>query len=374
MKTTFYLILCAILFATIDVYATVRTVSSNPATLGQFSNIQQAVDASTNGDTVYVYGSPNTYPPFTIMDKKVAVIGPGWSPDKNLPLTAIVNGATIRNSAAGGSPDGSELQGLVFANTVYMSKAVSGDFVVNDIRVIRCQFSSSVQWDLGSSGFLLEGNIFYNVVNFATNATYQNILFQNNFFLHQVCCIATMIVGLNNSVNVRFEHNLFTSTNNSSGNATITFGSMRFVTFTNNIFNQSNVGNGVSFSTFTNNITNNISLNSANAVANATPWLVNSNVDGGGNIANQNPNMAAQASINAGSSDPLIDYTIASGTANNAGTDGKDLGLLFDTSGSLNWTNSRNSRIPRIFSMNITNPSVAPGGTLSVTVEARKSN
>jgi hypothetical protein len=122
---------------------------------------------------------------------------------------------------------------------------------------------------------------------------------------------------------------------------------------------------GAQLSTFTNNITNNITLNSANATANGTPWAVNSNVDGGGNVTNQNPAMVDQAAVNAGSSNPGLNFTIASGSANNSGSDGKDMGLLFDSTGSL---------IPRIFSMNITTPTVTPGGNLSVTVDARRSN
>jgi hypothetical protein len=84
--------------------------------------------------------------------------------------------------------------------------------------------------------------------------------------------------------------------------------------------------------------------------------------------------MVDQTVINGSTSSPLLNFTIASGPANNTGSDGKDMGLLFDATGSLNWTNSRNSRLPRIFSMNITTPTVTPGGNLSVTVEARKSN
>lgn len=356
--------------------ATVRTVSSNPSTLGQFSTIQAAIDASGSGDTVYVYGSPNTYPGFTIADKVITVIGPGWSPDKNMPLLAIVDGAGIRNSPAGGSPDGSELHGLYFVNTVTVSRnAVNGDFGANNIRLVRCQFNGAVQWDLASSGLLVEGCVFNNTLGFNASFTYQNLLFQNNMFFFSVCCLGAQIAGLTNSVNVRFDHNLFTSNNNSNGGTVSIFNTnCRFLTFTNNIFNQANAGIQVSFSTFNNNITNNVTLNSANAASNATPWSVNSNVDGGGNVANQNPQLAAQASINAGSSDPLLDLTIAAGPANNSSADGKDMGLLFDSTGSLNWTNSRNGRVPRVFSMNITTPSVAPGGTLSVTVDARKSN
>ncbi|MBI1768500.1 MAG: hypothetical protein HYR67_09010 [Bacteroidetes bacterium] len=355
--------------------ATVRTVSSNPSNLGQFNTIQAAIDASVDGDTVYVYGSPNTYASFQITDKKITVVGPGWSPDKNLPLSATVTGATLRNSPAGGSPDGSELQGLVFTSTVNVSQNAGGDVGVNNVRIIRCQFNGTLQWDLGSTGFLVEGCVFYNAVNFNSSATFQNFLFQNNYFFFSVCCISTQINSLTNCVNVRFDHNLFTSSNNSGGSSVFVFGgNCRFLSFTNNIFNQANTGGNVSLSSFTNNLTNNITLNSSNATSNATPWGINSNVDGGGNVANQNPLMVDQASVNAASSSPLLNFTIASGPANNSGSDGKDMGLLFDSTGSLNWNNSRNSRLPRIFSMNITTPTVTPGGNLSVTVDARKSN
>jgi len=373
MKAT---LLPVLLLLSMSLSATVRTVSSNPATLGQFSTIQAAIDASADGDSVYVYGSPNTYAGFTIQDKKITVIGPGWSPDKNIPLLATVDGAAIRNSPAGGSPDGSELQGLVFVNTVNACRnAVGGDIGTNNIRFIRCQFSSSVGWDIGSTGFLIEGCIFYNVCNFNGSATYQNFLFQNNVFFFSTCCLSYQINGLTNSVNVRFDHNLFYSSNNSGGGTVSVFvTNCRFLTLSNNIFNQVNAGINLSFSTFNNNITNNVTLNVANAASNATPWAVNSNVDGGGNVSNQSPAMVDQVSVNGSNSSPLLNFTIASGPANNSGSDGKDMGLLFDGTGSLNWTNSRNSRLPRIFSMNITTPTVTPGGNLSVTVDARKSN
>lgn len=374
MKKVVFLLIA--LIATINAYSTVRTVSSNPATIGQFSTIQAAVDASADSDTVYVYGSPNVYATFTIQDKKITVIGPGWSPDKNLPLLATVSGANIRNSPAGGSPDGSELHGIVFTNTVELSKnIVGGDIGVNNVRLIRCQFNFPVTWDLASSGFLIEGCVFYNSQNFNGSFTYQNFLFQNNMFFYTVGGLGQQFNALANSVNVRFDHNLFFSNNNSGGSTINLFNSnCRFLTFSNNIFNQVNVGNNVSFSTFTNNITNNITLNVASATSNATPWLVNSNVDGGFNVANTSPGMVDQTTINTGSSSALQNFTIASGPANNSGSDGKDMGLLFDATGSLNWVNSRNSRVPRIFSMNITTPTVTPGGNLSVTVDARKSN
>ncbi|HMP99338.1 MAG TPA: hypothetical protein PKC24_06115 [Cyclobacteriaceae bacterium] len=375
MKTTLILIISLLAFT---VQATVRTVSNNPASIAQFNTIQAAIDASADSDTVYVYGSPNTYDAFTILDKRITVIGPGRAPVKNLPLQALINGASLRDSPAGGSPNGSELHGLVFINTVTLSRnQVGGDLPVNNVRVIRCQFNSTVNWQLSSSGHLFEGNYFLFQLNFTGTSTYENFLFQNNTFFFNVSSLgsSTQINGLTNSVNVRFDHNLFYSNNNSGGSTIAVFGSnCRFLDFSNNIFNQANAGLNVSFSTFTNNLTNNVTLNSANEVSNATPWLVSSNVDGGGNISNQNPQLASQTAVDAGTVSNALDLTVTAGPAIDAGSDGKDLGLLFDATGSLNWANSRNARLPRIFSMNITTPTVSPGGNISVTIDARKSN
>jgi hypothetical protein len=376
MKTTTSLLLGSmILVLCVSSFATVRTVSSNPSTIGQYSNIQAAIDDSADGDSIYVYGSPNTYPAFTISDKKITVIGPGWAPDKNLPLTAIVNGMVIRNTAASGVPDGSEIQGLVMVGHVSISQAGGTNSSVNNIRLIRCQFNSSMSFDLTTSDVLIEGCVFYHSISFSGSLTYTSFLFQNNFFFHQICCIGNMITGLTNTVNVRFDHNLFFSSNNGGGSNAFIFGAnTRFLSFSNNIFNQTNVGNDVSFSNYNNNITNNALLNTANATSNATPWAVNSNVNVGGNVSNTSPQMVDQTQINAGNSSQLLNFTIAAGPANNSGSDGKDMGLLFDTVGALNWTNSRNARTPRIYTMNITTPTVPQGGSLSVTVEARKSN
>ncbi len=79
--------------------ATIRTVSNTPSTLAQFSTIQAAVNASNNGDTIYVNGSPNVYAAFTITNKRLVIIGPGWAPNKNLPFAALVGGCTITGAS-----------------------------------------------------------------------------------------------------------------------------------------------------------------------------------------------------------------------------------------------------------------------------------
>jgi len=348
----------ALLLVGFCTYATIRTVSNTPSTLAQFNTIQAAINASISGDTVYVHGSPNAYAAFTITNKQLVIIGPGWAPNKNLPLTAQVNGCTI----TGASCSNTEIQGIVFNTTVIINIAPP-----DNLRFIRNRFIN-VGIDLGLtpatySGYLFEGNVFdYASVMVNVSSTYQNFLFQNNYFYGKSGSQVGSIVGFTNAINVLFNHNLWFGPGLDD-----CFGSnCRFLTLTNNIFVRRNAANSVSSSTYSNNITFNAGTNN--------PWAVNGNVNVGGNVENQDPQMVDQAAVNAGSNNPLLDFTIAAGPANNSGSDGKDMGLLYDPAGSLNWTVSRGSRLPYIFIMNIINPTIAQGGTLTVEVEARKNN
>jgi len=351
--------------ATFLLQATVRTVSNTPSTLAQYNTIQAAVDASSNGDTVYVHGSPNTYSSFTINNKKITVIGPGWSPDKNLPFTAVVSGMALTGASAAGT----EIQGLVISSTVDINTAHP-----DNLRFIRNYFTQSQTFYISQGGttyigYLLEGNVFENAQILATSSsTYQNFLFQNNYFYETGCCVGGNIQGFFNSVNVLINHNLFFGPG--SGTRDVFNQNCRFLTITNNIFVRRDAGNQNSSSTFNNNIT----YYPAGSTAPTDPWSINGNINSGGNVSNQDPLMAAQTSVNAGTNNTLADYTIASGPANNSGSDGKDMGLLYDVSGSLNWTTSRTSRLPFVYSMNITNPTIPQAGTLNVQVEARKNN
>lgn len=340
--------------------ATVRTVSNTPSTLAQYSDIQAAVNASSDGDTVYVHGSPNNYALFTINDKRLVILGPGWRPDKNLAFKAQVAGCTIVGTLASNT----EIQGLYIYGNITLGNAPHSDgiqFIRNEI------FNQNIYINQGGTtykDYLFEGNIFYRPHLWAsTSTTYQNFLFHNNLFYESATNDWTF-TDFNNCINVLFDHNLFYGP--STGAVNVFVNNNRFMTFTNNIFVRRNVANNNSQSVFNNNITFNAGTNN--------PWAVNSNNDAGGNVENQDPQMVDQTSVNAGTYNPLFDFTIAAGPANNSGADGKDMGLLYDAVGSLNWANSRNSRLPRIFTMNITNPTIPQGGNLNVEVEARKSN
>jgi hypothetical protein len=369
------ILIFAALLAAVSTKATVRTVSNFPATLAQFNTIQAAVDASTAGDTVYVHGSPNQYTSFDLTNKRLVVIGPGWSPSKQLPFDAVINtdivvGGINGVDLSGTTTSGTVIHGLTFVGSTGIRINSSA---INNLNFIRIHlagcpvvFSGGVSpgtW----SGYLFEGCLVNNGQIRSDNSTvhnFSNFLFQNNIFYESGCCVNANISGFTNTSSIMFDHNLWFGPGSGSRDCFAT--NCRFLTLTNNIFVRRNAATQNSSSTFNNNIT-------FNAVNN-TPWLSNGNINSGGNVDNQDPLMVVQAAVNAGSLNGTADYTIAAGPANNTGADSKDMGLLYDVTGSLNWDNSRNSRLPRIFSMNVLSPTVPAGGTVTVNVEARVSN
>ena len=349
--------------------ATVHTVSNLPGTLAQFNTIQDAVNAAASGDSIYVQGSPVLYAGFSLTDKKLAIFGPGFAPQQEISLTARVNGATIRNTSAAGSSNGSEFHGLLFAGVVTIADNMVGNEAVNNLSFIRCQFNTVVNVGSAAIGsmtnYLFESNYFNNSgLQGSSSTSYSNFIIRNNVFRNALN--SRVISSFLNVVNVLVDHNLFYTSNSSLnvfgvGNVS----GCSFLTVTNNIFVKSDASTLVS-STFNNNITFN--------TPNNTPWGINNNADGGGNVANQDPQLGDATAVNSGTDNPLLNFKIAAGPANNAGSDGKDMGLLFDDTGSANWDNARNARLPRVTRMNITTPTVAPGGSLQVNLEAKVSN
>ena len=345
--------------------AKVHTVSNDPATVAQFSNLQTAIDAAASGDTLLVHGSPTIYTGVTWGDKKLAIIGPGFAPDKELTATAMIAGITIRNTPADGSSSGTELNGLVLTGTLIVSDFFIGSQPVNNLLIQRCEFKSTVR--IGSVGggygnYLFEGNYFNGSGIDNANqlgSTFSNFIWRNNVFRN---ALNSRCFGFfENAANMQVDHNLFYT---SSPSLTV-FNTCSNFLITNNVFVKSSAAGAIN-SVFNNNITFN--------TPNNTPWTGNNNADGGGNVANLDPQMADQTSVNSGVDNPLLNFSIASGPANSSGSDGKDMGLLFDATGTANWANSRNSRLPRVTKMNILNPTVAPNGTLNVQVEAKVSN
>lgn len=376
MKNTISLtpLLLAVLLS-VSSYAVTFTVSNTPSTtVSQHNSIQSAVNAASSGDTILVNGSSGGYGGFTINNKRLTIIGPGWSPDKAPSNPAVVYGMTI----TGQGSNNTEIQGLYFSGSeIYINNNKP-----DSIRFIRNRFVATRfylnQGSTAYQNYLFQGNYFDgyvccywydNLVFYGTNSSsYQNFIFQNNVFFFpspNYYGDGGYFKDMNSGYNtILFDHNIWYGP--ASGGVATAFSNCAYMTFSNNIFYRRNVN--VSNSAFNNNLTFEC------ATANNTIWSINGNVDAGGNIANTDPLFASQAAISAGNNNPLHDFSIATGAANNAGTDGKDLGVIYDAVGSLNWTNSRNSRLPRVYQMTITTTVVPSGGSINVNVSGKKSN
>jgi hypothetical protein len=333
-------------------FATIRTVS-NSDSAAQYRTIQDAIDASVSGDSIYVGGSTVAYPLFKIDNKKIAVFGPGWSPDKTTPYTANVAGCYITNAGAAGS----EIHGLIFTSNVSVSYPNTG-ISINGLSFIRNKFQSIVYFYAAESNYLFEGNWFDNgaLADVGYAVAYSNFIIHNNIFYSA----SSYGAGGLNGTNIWFDHNLWYGP--SSGSADC-FSGCQFLTITNNIFVRRNAANTNTSSSFQNNITY--------QCINDTPWKSNGNRNDSGNIAGKDPKMVDDSSVLAGIDNPLLDFTIPSGSpANNKGNDGKDMGLLYGTD-RVNWTRSRGANLPFVYKMTITNSSVPVGGNLQVTVDAK---
>lgn len=363
MKITF-LVLMGLMVS--PLYATVRTVSNHPSTLAQFSTIQAAINASTTGDTVLIHGSPFAYNGFAINNKKICFLGPGRGPDA-IPgfLAQIVASPNITISGALAS--GSEFQGLYINNTINITAPIPSDlFFSRNLMSSPTNFAASGTY----SGYIFRNNFFFSNGILAGNAgsQFQNFIIENNLIRNN----ATFFMNtFQNCLNVFLVHNLFFNPAQESNRL---FFNCSGFTLVNNIFNERNIcpppaDAGLTASLFINNIT----WNSPDSLGgNDTPWTCGGNTDGGGNIEDMNPMMVDQVLVDNGSAGATSNFTIPSGPANNSGSDGKDLGLLFDPVGGNNWNHGRNSRMPSMVTLNIANPVIGAGGTLSVSVEARK--
>ncbi len=363
MKIRFIFSFCCLV--AIQSFATIRTVSNNPASIAQFGTIQAAINVSSSGDTVYVHGSTERYTAFNINNKALVIVGPGFNPNKELPYSAVIVGATVIGPAG---TAGTEIQGMYFDRSNSSQLYVQND----SIRFVRNMFSCPISYSgndvfIGTTcnNVLWEGNCFL-VSEFSMNANiiYSNWLFQNNLF-YPPGIGGGLFRSLAKTSNFLFNHNLMYSctgllypivhdANNSGG-----------IVFTNNILMRMNLTSSMGATSYSNNITFECNNNE--------PWLLGGNANGGGNIANTSPQLVSQAQVNA-CNFIFSDLSVAAGPAKNAGSDGKDIGLLFDAIGPYNWANSGNSRLPRISKMSVLNTTVQQGATITISVQAKTSN
>jgi len=357
----------ASLAISVSAIATTRTVNNNTPSPGQFSTIQAAITAASAGDTILVKASPTSYGDFTI-NKKLHIIGEGWQLPGN---ETIIGTPTITSvNASAGSIRGMDMYNFNFSTSF-----------ISNYNISKCHFNiidfagltSDSLYNFTISESVTTGNIsLYNTV--LPEEKFYNLTISNNIF-----------TGYNNAINasnsypfiyaVNIKNNLFI------GGSSTTNYTYPYQDYPTNLIYSNNIFYNINFTTTgTAVFNNNITYSNAGTVTMPVGSL------GIGNLTNTDPMLTAVYTNGSGldlspyDGNTVLDiFSIQSGSpADNAGTDGTDIGLTgglypLYTDG-LTYLTGRPA-VPYIQSLQFTgNNATNPGGTLNVQLKAKKVN
>jgi len=349
-----------------------------------FGTIQEAIDAATAGDTIYIQPSNTAYGTGTT-EVELHFRGIGFNLDKDIPYQSSVFRLNLY-----GAPDGSTnasnstVSGLNITSGLYLGRNSSGDqyYTLNGVRVFNNSVNSFTYSAAVKNDDLL---VAYNYIRLCTfNDTVSNTTIRNNvideyiIFDNSTTPITATIT--NNIINgyVRkdaIDDFLVVQNNNFIGNgsfSTAFSSTMENAIISNNIFygaTPSVTGAGASTSTsFENNVfTNNISFSTGNNEL--PPAGGGAGNTGLGNLEGIDPQFTtATLSTIWQSAD---DYTTSAAEVTIGGSDGTDIGIFGGPYpfGAGNLTLAT-SPIPTIQSLNISTI-INPGQLLEVEVSAK---
>lgn len=323
-----------------------------------YNNLQTAIDAATDGDSLYVHGTNIDYGATTINNKTLILIGAGYGNNlqSNFQQKTHIQSLTFSGFTGVKSV---VLVGLFIPGEI---STASGGGAVNNLMIERCAIMrlSSASNNLTVRQSLLEATDGNSI--FQPTVT-GNVLVQNSV-------LSGIITGgsVNSSL---WENNIFKKAEYyySRGYISSYNGTAIFI---NNIFN-STYGINVDNCTFNNNIFMAIgSLNSSGYGGN----------NGTGNILNTDPQfvnngyLGAYSPIGKENYCTVTDYHLAPASpCIGAGVGGTDMGIYGGVN-ALPATATLNGvpAMPRITEMNLQNVSVSPSGSLNVQIKAVKEN
>jgi len=373
MKKVIIVLAVAAIAAT-NTFATVHQVDNNANSPGVFTTIQDAQDAATAGDTLYVHGSETLYSGGDI-EKQLTIIGEGALPDKNFAGRTTIQ--TLRfqfNSLNTASASGSKLYGCYINSSVQIRGNSTGTVAVNNITIQRNYIASLIfsgnannGTASANSGILISNNVIQNISSGVLN----NSIIRNNII---------------NTINALGNENIgsFTISNNI---ITDHISNCRSAAISNNIFFSNSATPLASVSSSSNSycsVSNNCLLSTGGTLTNAL--VIYGTNNGGNNLINTDPQFVnpvtnlSSYSQTSPTTGPFADFTLANGSpCIGAGSDGLDMGIY---GGAVPFfegtpTNSRYRYfpmpwVPAVLDVNILNSTVLPNGTLDVDFISRK--
>jgi len=175
MKKQLLLSLIFVLFCGLLSGQHLKRVNNNPGADPDYATLQAANDGASNGDTIYVEGSPTDYDGADI-SKKLVIIGPGYFLTDNDSTQAYGIAAKFKsniNFNAGSA--GSIITGC------YINSSIN--LYVNDISIIRCNVQS-VACNSDINNILILQNYLYQIYTNYSDVT--NSVISNNIVTYSI--------------------------------------------------------------------------------------------------------------------------------------------------------------------------------------------
>ena len=361
----------AVFTLAIAAHATVITVSNNPNSPGQYSDLQVAVDSASANDTLYVHGSGISYGSVNI-NKPISIFGAGALPNKIKSLETVIGNIHYGYSSNFQSnASGSRLYGCKVTSTVtfrgHNGNGV-GDIILSRNNIDRLQFPQS-------SHIFNNYIIAFNVIGELGYSASLNIKI-NNMVINNNIIEKIMRLGYQGSGSWLLNNNVITGSFNHNTAGTIT----------NNIFYVADSLN-MNNNTYTN-FNNNIFFAYSSGSFNSTNFNSGTN-SGSGNIVNQDPNFVYYVptatkvfnyTYTSPSAGPFVNFRLsATSPGINYGTDSTDVGIYGGPTPFVEGSpaNSRfryfpMPKLPQVLDVTINNSSLPQNGNLNVRLKARK--
>jgi hypothetical protein len=345
MKKQFLLFILAIFYAS-QLDATIITVSNNVQdnNAAQYSSLQDAFDAASAGDTVFVSGSSTSYG-YVYLSKQIVLIGAGYNPNNQTQLKSQITQFSIEIGMDGfgnpvSNPSGTKIMGFEISYMFVYDN-------VNDIEVARNYISYLYFYGSGLTDWLIINNIIYSIYN--SNNYAIGVVISNN--------IITYDIYRSSGSSVLISNNLFIKASGAS------FVNVENAIITNNIFYGAETS-GCDYCTFNNNI----------SIGGGYTEFAYENNSAANNLVSTNPQFESVAATAFSYGD---DYHLGSSSPGiEGGTDNTDIGIYggsypFPSGGDVPYQTSAMPNFPQIIDMNVQNAVLPQNETLQVQVEAK---
>ena len=184
MKNLSLIFILLIIFCIHNINGAVYRVNNTGAD-ADYTSAQNAHDAASAGDTLYIEASPTSYGNLTI-SKKIHIFGTGYFLGENMELQASVIPSSFNNIYLASGCDESTIQGL----TVLIDILVSGNPAFSDVIISRNYILGGIKFStsgLVEDIFIMNNYITGNHVNYSiytSGASNKNLIILNNIFIY----------------------------------------------------------------------------------------------------------------------------------------------------------------------------------------------